>query len=141
MKFAIFAVSVLLSLGMLTGCAQQQTKGSSSGLIGTTTDVRSNNKWAGIYEGVLPCNGCPGIQTTLTLRPDQTFSLASIYLGEAAGTEYSTEGHFVWNSGNIIDLSGGQLLELTPNEVHLLTSEGKRVTGELASSYRLIKMP
>ncbi len=31
--------------------------------------------WAGVYEGVLPCADCPGIQTRLTLSRDETYEL------------------------------------------------------------------
>ena len=36
--------------------------------------------YRGTYRGVLPAADCPGIETTLTLKPDGTYSLHEEYL-------------------------------------------------------------
>lgn len=125
MKFVTLTVMVLLSLGTLPSCSSA---------------MHATNNWTGTYEGILPCGDCPGIQTTLSLRNNQTFSLTSVYLDDS-GTKYPTEGKFIWKPGNIIELSNGQLLEVSSGEVNLLDADGQRITGELTDAYRLTKLP
>ena len=36
--------------------------------------------YEGTYKGVLPAADCPGIETTLILNPDKTFTLHSVYI-------------------------------------------------------------
>lgn len=36
--------------------------------------------WHGVYQGVLPCADCSGIQTTLTLNSDKSYRLEEKYL-------------------------------------------------------------
>jgi len=72
---------------------------------------RNSLDWAGVYEGVLPCANCPGIQTRLTLNRDETFELSTLYLDRDKAPRI-VRGRFSWQpSGNAITLDaqhGGQ---------------------------------
>ena len=62
--------------------------------------------WAGVYEGMLPCADCPGIQTRLSLQQDGRFELSMRYL-ERQVAPYVSTGSFSWNAdGNTITLEG-----------------------------------
>jgi len=72
---------------------------------------RNSLDWAGVYEGVMPCADCPGIQTRLTLNGDQTYELSTLYL-DRENTARIVRGRFSWQpNGNAITLDaqrGGQ---------------------------------
>jgi uncharacterized lipoprotein NlpE involved in copper resistance len=56
--------SLVFTLSFLAAC---HTPGSSIAAL------------SGVYQGMLPCADCMGIETTLTLRPDGTFTLRRQY--------------------------------------------------------------
>jgi uncharacterized lipoprotein NlpE involved in copper resistance len=49
--------------------------------------------FAGVFGGTLPCADCPGIETTLTLKPDGSFTSRSVYRERA--TRLDEDG--VWS--------------------------------------------
>ncbi|MFL5729977.1 MAG: copper resistance protein NlpE N-terminal domain-containing protein [Cytophagaceae bacterium] len=67
----------------LVSCAEKQEEGD---IISQHTIVQSHkadSTYACIYSGVLPCNGCEGIQTTIRISADyQTYVMNKIYLGK-----------------------------------------------------------
>ncbi len=128
---------VAISLGMLlSGCSALQPTPSE---LGDTS--RNSIDWEGTYEGILPCADCSGIKTTLTLKPEEVYEEVVEYIGQP-DTQYITEGRFQWDrKGNKVILSNKRKYMVGENQVFLLDSDGNRVTGELANSYRLIKMP
>lgn len=79
--------------------------------------------WSGAYEGLLPCADCPGIQTRLTLRKDETFELSSLALQRDKAPRVAS-GRFTWQaSGNAITLDaqgGGQQVLVGEGRVALL---------------------
>ncbi|MDX2271665.1 MAG: copper resistance protein NlpE N-terminal domain-containing protein [Cyanobacteriota bacterium] len=100
--------------------------------------------WAGVYQGVVPCASCSGIETTLTLNPDRSYRLTLRYLGES-DEEIERSGTFSWNEqGNTITLSNSdnapsQYL-VGENQLIQLDQQGERITGGLADQYILSKM-
>jgi hypothetical protein len=50
-------------------------------LAGCNTLAVSTTALPGVYRGTLPCADCAGIETTLTLRRDGTFTLSRQYQG------------------------------------------------------------
>lgn len=58
-------------LVLLSGCGGDR----SDDTAGDSTD----DSLAGVYAGVFPCDGCPGIQATLWLRPDGRFFFGQQY--------------------------------------------------------------
>ncbi|MFN4286301.1 MAG: copper resistance protein NlpE [Lacibacter sp.] len=99
--------------------------------------------WAGTYKGVLPCADCEGIETELMLHKDSTYMLRQTYLGKAAAPVVNTDGNWVWVDGNTIELLG---IKNAPSKYHVgenklfqLDAEGKRIEGDLAEKYILVK--
>jgi heat shock protein HslJ len=104
----------LLALALaLTACMPR--KDGDGAPTGAKADPAHNSRnsldWAGVYEGVLPCASCPGIQTRLTLNRDETYELSTLYLDRDKAPRI-VRGRFSWQpSGNAIALDaqrGGQ---------------------------------
>lgn len=51
---------------------------------------------AGVYSGIFPCDGCPGIATTVWLRPDGRFFLRQAYSGSAGEADARVFGLGRW---------------------------------------------
>lgn len=100
--------------------------------------------WEGTYRGILPCADCEGIQTTIQLNTDQTFTLQSRYLGKSDSV-FTITGRFTWsNDGSQITLNGSlpdEKFRYQVGELNLvqLDLEGNKVTGALADHYVLSK--
>lgn len=96
----------LLSLAM-AACAPRD--GSTTASPDPAHSSRNALDWSGVYEGTLPCADCPGLQTRLTLRRDETFELSSQALQRDLQPRVAS-GRFTWQaSGNAItlDAQGG----------------------------------
>ena len=97
---------------------------------------------AGVYTGVIPCADCGGIETTLELRADGTYSLTEIYKDKKDG-RFESSGKFQWDAANacITVGEGEDLISYIVEGDHLimLDQDGHRVTGELADHYVLTK--
>lgn len=101
--------------------------------------------WAGYYTGVVPCADCDGIQTSLVLDMDKTYTLTTTYLGKGEDNTFTENGSFEWNAeGSSILLEG---IENGPNQYQVgenrlfqLDMEGNRITGNLADYYILEKV-
>ena len=96
----------------------------------------------GVYTGVIPCGDCSGIETTLELRADGTYSLTEIYKDKKDG-RFESSGKFQWDAANacITVGEGEDLISYIVEGDHLvmLDQDGHRVTGELADHYVLTK--
>ena len=97
--------------------------------------------WAGTFQGTLPCADCPGIQTTLVLNEDGSYTLNTRYL-ERGDSTYTENGQFTWNdAGSQITLSeDGQQFKVGENQLIQLDQEGNSITGPLADHYLLQKL-
>lgn len=152
MKLPIIAVSLLVLT--LSACSEQETPTQDNVQqtqqtlpVGDTS--RTSLDWNGTYSGVTPCASCSGIDTTLTLKLDNTYVLVTRYLDdENEAKKIVTEaGSFKWNSeGNTISLMGDasrkddpKQYQLGENQLLMLDMQGNRITGSLAELYRLAK--
>jgi heat shock protein HslJ len=101
--------------------------------------------WPGVYQGLLPCADCEGVETMLILRADHSYTLIRRMLGEKVHTE-ETSGTFAWAADggtvalNDVEPGGASRFKIGENQLWQLDSEGKMVTGPLAESYRLHKV-
>jgi len=101
--------------------------------------------WAGTYEGTTPCADCPGIETRLTLRYDESYELTTKYL-DKSDSLFKTTGSFSWNeTGNKITLdvdrnSRPSEYLVQENRVIQLNMNGEQITGTLSDSYVLEKL-
>jgi copper homeostasis protein (lipoprotein) len=99
--------------------------------------------WDGIYRGTLPCNDCEGIQTTVYINKDLTFTTKTKYIGKSDSV-HDTNGKFSWNdSGTTITLTPakGETFRYFVGEGTLtqLDKKGNKMAGENASRYILTK--
>ncbi|MBZ9730817.1 copper resistance protein NlpE [Salegentibacter sp. JZCK2] len=113
-----------------------------------TTDNGHNSRnsldWTGVYEGVLPCENCDGIETSIQLNKNLDYVLSQHYLGKAEAEENNLNetGKFEWNKqGNTINLGERQKLYFKVSENYLLQvfKDESKVMGDSAMKYRLTK--
>jgi uncharacterized lipoprotein NlpE involved in copper resistance len=52
-------------------------------------------EWVGTYTGVLPCNHCEGMQTTLILGEESAYKLVVVYMGRS-GEEFVSRGRLAF---------------------------------------------
>lgn len=109
------------------------------------TEHTSQNSvdWMGTYQGTTPCADCPGIETTVKLYKDDTFSYKATY--QDRNLTVADTGKFMWhNNGSIVHLKGKDTdikYKVGENILMQLDTEGKEITGELAEKYNLKKTP
>ncbi|MEJ2604839.1 MAG: copper resistance protein NlpE N-terminal domain-containing protein [Gammaproteobacteria bacterium] len=88
------ALPLLAVLFVVSGCS----RGDDPAGAGVSADTAPPRP--GIYRGTFPCADCPGIETTLWLRPDGTYFLGQTYLGDAgaSGERYHGLGRWTWDA-------------------------------------------
>ena len=100
---------------------------------GTDTDSTT-------IEGVFPAADCPGIETTLILNPDKTYTLHSVYIDR--DSSFDDKGTYTLK-GNLLTLKeeNGEIsyYKVEENRVRLLTDDKQEITGALADHYILNK--
>lgn len=148
-----------------TETSSASNSASSSSSLGSSTNGESQKKevssapdhhnsmisvdWEGTYQGVLPCADCNGIQTSLILEKNGSFTLTKHYLGKSKSPENPIVGKFEWDSdknrihlmkkdkqGNPIRLESYFVGE---NQLFFLDQSGNRIKGALAEKYILKK--
>lgn len=140
----------ILLVGMMA-CSGNKDQSESSDMAEAVTlsvpDMAHNSRnsldWFGVYRGTTPCADCEGIETSITLKRDGTFKRSMKYLGKDENSFFD-EGEFQWNDeGSKVILPGEagmrQMYQVGENVLFHLDQEGNRITGDLASMYRLEK--
>ena len=147
------SIIILLALFCLISCKDQEktesnSLESSAEKISTKPDNAHNSQnsldWDGVYEGVLPCEDCEGIETSIRLKKNLDYVLSQHYLGrtEAEEKNLNESGKFEWNKqGNTISLGERQKLYFRVSENYLLQvfKDESKVMGDSAIKYRLTK--
>jgi len=104
------------------------------------TAENSLDYW-GTYKGTLPSASGEGMETTLTLRRDMTYTLETVYVGKDDNT-FEEKGDYSID-GNVITLSnhsdGNQYYQVQENQVVKLDNNRQKITGSLADHYILKK--
>jgi uncharacterized lipoprotein NlpE involved in copper resistance len=100
--------------------------------------------WAGVYQGVVPCADCAGIETTLRLAADGTYELSLQYLGKST-TPFSSKGSFEWRqNGRAIELQTNdgtpRFFRVEENQLRQLDTRGQPIESALADKYVLRKV-
>jgi copper homeostasis protein (lipoprotein) len=146
----------LLAILFLASCGTKGTSDTSSTTADSTaqeTDTmvadnahssQNSLDWSGMYKGVVPCADCEGIETILVLNADQSYLLRTTYLGKPDTKATEKTGSLTWNAeGNTVILGG---IENAPNQYFVgenkliqLDLSGKKITGQLADKYVLVK--
>lgn len=137
------SATLLVVVGLLVPAGLTASGQDPSSKSGRGDTSQNSLDWAGVYEGVVPCADCPGIETSLTIRQDHTYVLRMRYLGREEQAR-ERRGTFTWNQqGNQIQLQGvadrpGRYL-VGENQLVQLDLRGNRITGNLADRYVLRK--
>lgn len=109
------------------------------------SNAQTSLDWNGTYKGKVPCASCEGIETTLVLNSNNTYSLAEKYIGgKSTGETFKESGSITWK-GSVITLKDSKTAEtrqffVSENEVYMVGADGKVVTGPMAKDYTLIKV-
>lgn len=100
--------------------------------------------YAGTYQGVTPCADCEGIDVSLSITTEGTYTLGTKYLGKGDGAVITKEGTYSWVDGSTIELSGisdgPSKYFVGENQIWQLDMEGNKIEGELADKYILKKI-
>jgi len=141
-KIFILACSCALLIACNNSVKTNKSGGVDSISIEATDMHNAENSldYAGTYKGVFPAADCPGIETTLILNPDKTFTLYSVYIDR--DSSFDEKGTYTLKD-NLLTLKekGGELSYYKVGENHLrkLTMDKQEITGELADHYVLNK--
>ncbi len=143
---------LLLAVAGFTSCSNapknnsQSQEDSSSVQANTqkTEQQHSTEKESKVYEGTLPCADCEGIQTTITLNEDSSYSLHQKYLGASDESNMDEKGDWTLNTEkNVVTLKGikdaSNQYKVTDTALIMLDMEGNEVEGALAEHYILKK--
>lgn len=145
MKELIIVVLLLPAGLFLSSCNHSQKSQNSHSVAPTSDNSKNSLDWDGIYRGVIPCNDCQGIQTTVYVNKDMSYRVKLRYLGkEDNDVEYS--GKFTWNTeGNTITLDKAENNSMPAsyfvgeNTLTQLDASGNKITGQHAADYVLTK--
>lgn len=145
----VFRLTTLMLFSVvLSACAQ--TPATADFVATDKNTSRTSLDWTGRYQGILPCDNCPGIATEIQLHPlsaDQTSGQAILtqsYL-ESGRTPTITKATYSWydNGRDLIIESPGHnpiLLQVGENQLLWLNDKGEKITGDLAGHYLLNKI-
>ena len=106
--------------------------------------AKNSLDYLGIYKGKLPCADCSGIETSLQLGEDFSYTLTRKYLGKS-NKIIEQKGTYSWNkAGNAIILDNAKdepnQYFVGENALTQLDMAGKKIGGKLAQNYILKKM-
>lgn len=156
MKYSKYLLLALIS-SLLFSCRQkqaveveepttiEQTPFNEEGLpIGDNS--KTSLDWNGTYSGIVPCADCEGIETTLTLNNDLTYTIVTNYLGRNDALEETFNGTFRWDeTGSKVILEGVKFapkqFKVGENRIWQLDQNGEMIKGDLADHYILTKKP
>lgn len=78
--------------------------------------IRTGNKQApSAYEGILPCADCPGLDTTITFYPDQTYTMKLIYQERNDNKPFFEKGTWKMTTG-MKDSPNATIYQITPTK-------------------------
>jgi uncharacterized lipoprotein NlpE involved in copper resistance len=113
--------------------------------ISTGDNSRTSLDWPGTYKGIVPCADCEGIETTITIGMDSSYTLTTSYLGKKDAKPFEKKGTFIWDAyGGTILLDGitnaPDKYKVGENVLIQLDMNGNVITGNIADKYRLQKV-
>ena len=146
MKKNVLILAVALALVACGGNAQRKAAtADSQETVAAAPDMHTAETsldYLGTYEGTLPAADCPGIQTTLTLDPDGTYTLHMEYIDRDA--EFDEKGVFSVKENLLtltqLDDGSEEYYKVEENRLRMLDAEKQPVTGALAENYVLQKI-
>ncbi len=148
MKKLIIPALALLTVFQLQSCKNKSSKQDDTTTTNDTTTVIDHSTsqialdWNGTYQGTIPCADCEGINTTIKLYDNETFSYNAEYMGK--NTTVQDTGKFMWHdNGSVVHLMGKDLntkYKVGENVLMQLDTEGKQIEGPMAGEYNLKKI-
>lgn len=154
-RINILAVVLVATSMLVVSCKKESTAKTEEGTEQTVVDTddtsftgndghnaQNSLDWAGEYSGTIPCASCPGIDLTIVLNDDGTYSKTSVYQEKKDG-RFEELGTFAWDAtGSIVTLTSKDdtsSFKVHEGSILLLDTEGNEITGELANMYVLTK--
>lgn len=141
-KFFYLSTMALCFMAMASCSSKTNTSGSTSSDSTQVVDMHTAETsldYYGEYKGTTPAADCPGIEHTLRLNKDHTFTLQMIYLERKDG-EFNESGTFSVE-GNIATLTTKtgeeSYYKIEEGRVVMLKADKQPVTGDLAEYYIL----
>lgn len=134
---------IISAVGLLMACGNNSATEPGSESSGTDTATAVSSE---VYTGMLPCADCEGIDISLALYPDSSYTMNSVYKGSRVD---STNNSF--NESGVWKIYGKDTVCLTGKDSSVLTyvktdstltqldGDKKLITGELANMFILHK--
>jgi uncharacterized lipoprotein NlpE involved in copper resistance len=134
-------ILISISILLLSACQNNSKKSSSEKIHPVSDNSRTSLDWHGLYQGVLPCADCEGIETKIQLNQDFSYTKKVKYLGKE-NTFSISKGNFSWdNTGNLITLEENKPngYRVGENQLFVLDGNYERIFGDLKDFYILKK--
>jgi heat shock protein HslJ len=138
-------INILLLACALWFSACKSSNDSTAKPLSDGQNKKGTAGWPGMYQGVLPCADCQGIQTTLSLFPDNKYQISRVYLGKSEEV-FRSNGAFTSDTKlNIIRLErsateGPSSYKLQEGSLFQLDMNEKVIAGDMASRYKLVRL-
>jgi len=145
MKMKFFPLGAVAILMLVQSCTAIKPLKNDNYYTSKADSSMNSPDWSGTYTGILPCADCEGIQTTMKINRDLTYSIETRYLGKSNEIR-KAEGTFSFDrSGNTISLDNTEdktspsFYAVGENKLTQLDLKGKIITGSLSDKYILIR--
>lgn len=134
---------------MMQGCQKKEAPLSEEELLedyiefNEAHNARISLDYQGVYEGVLPCDECEGLEVKLVLEDDENYSYRYRYIGSKQVTLKEERGKYQWNDqGNTIELSNSEPKKWFVAENSLIAREhnGNATLVSMKDSYTIRKI-
>lgn len=144
MKVKNLLVVAALALGVVA-CNQAPKSGESkegdklAAVAGDGHNAENSLDYHGTYVGVIPAADCPGIEITLTLKPDKSFEQVSKYIDRDS---FNYKGEYLISGNELTTISSendSTYYRVEENRLRILDRERQPITGEFADMYVLKK--
>lgn len=140
----ILLTSVLVVF-LIIGCNQKTVSNENTvkNSVENIENARNSLNINGVYKGVLPCADCDGIETEISLNPDESYEIKTRYLGNSDEI-FEDFGSYEWmEDGDRIFLenidSKIDYYLVTENKLTKLDENGGVIKSRNDKSYELIK--
>ena len=109
----------------------------------TIDNSRNSLDWPGVYQGLVPCADCEGIEMIVVINHNLSYQVMSKYKGNEE--VFTEKGTFAWNgSGNkiaFLEPSGTKRqFQVGEDKLVMLDQNGNPIQGALANNYILKKV-